>query len=88
VDRPVDAMTAAMTSLRACLNNPFTMAIWAVLIAVLTLIGIGAGLLGLVLVVPVIGHATWHAYADLVGPADEVRENSGRHTRSSAGDAS
>ena len=88
VDRPVDAMTAAMTSLRACLNNPFTMAIWAVLIAVLTLIGIGAGLLGLVLVVPVIGHATWHAYADVVGPVEDAGENSGTHTGSSAGEAS
>jgi uncharacterized membrane protein len=72
VDRPVDAMTAAMTSLRACLASPATMAVWAVLIAVLTLIAIGAGLLGLVLVVPWIGHATWHAYAELVGPAGEA----------------
>ncbi|MCB4823436.1 DUF2189 domain-containing protein [Roseicella aerolata] len=71
VDRPVDAMTAAMTSLRACLASPFTMALWAVVIAVLTLIGLGAALLGLVLVVPVIGHATWHAYVDLVGPVEE-----------------
>lgn len=74
VDRPVDAMTAAMTSMRACLANPFTMALWAVVIAVLTLIGMGAALLGLVLVVPVIGHATWHAYAELVGPEDGGRE--------------
>ena len=42
-------------------------------ITVFTLIGIGAGLLGLVPVVPVIGHATWHAYADLVGPAEDER---------------
>jgi uncharacterized membrane protein len=70
VDRPVDAMTAAMTSLRACLANPLTMTLWAVVIAVLTLIGVGAGLLGLLLVVPLIGHATWHAYAELVGPVD------------------
>jgi uncharacterized membrane protein len=78
VDRPVDAMTAAMTSLRACLANPFTMALWAVVIATLTLIGIGAGLLGLVLVVPWIGHATWHAYAELVGPVDGTGASSER----------
>ncbi|WP_207540581.1 DUF2189 domain-containing protein [Sabulicella rubraurantiaca] len=71
VDRQVDAMTAAMTSLRACLTNPLTMALWAFVIAILTLIGIGAGLFGLMLVVPVIGHATWHAYAELVGTVDE-----------------
>lgn len=73
VDRPVDAMTAAMTSVRACLASPGTMALWAVVIAVLTLIGIGVALFGLVLVVPVIGHATWHAYAELVGPQEEAR---------------
>lgn len=72
VDRPVDAMTAAMTSLRACLGSPFTMGLWAVLIAIFTLIGIGAAFVGLVLVIPVIGHATWHAYAELVGPAAGV----------------
>ncbi|TCZ63030.1 DUF2189 domain-containing protein [Roseicella aquatilis] len=71
VDRPVDAMTAAMTSLRACLASPFTMALWAAVIATLTLIGLGAALLGLVLVVPWIGHATWHAYAELVGPVEQ-----------------
>jgi uncharacterized membrane protein len=70
-------MTAAMTSVRACLANPFTMALWAALIVVLTLIGIGAAFLGLVLVVPVIGHATWHAYADLVGQAEGEGESSG-----------
>ncbi|MCW8086573.1 DUF2189 domain-containing protein [Sabulicella glaciei] len=74
VDRRVDAMTAAMTSLRACLASPLTMALWASLIAILTLIGIGAGLFGLVLVVPVIGHATWHAYAELVGAVEEGAE--------------
>lgn len=69
VDRPVDAMTAAMTSVRACMANPLTMGTWAALIAILTLIGIGTALVGLVLVIPVIGHASWHAYADLVGAA-------------------
>jgi uncharacterized membrane protein len=86
VDRPVDAMTAAMTSLRACMANPLTMGVWAVLIATLTLIGLGAGLLGLLLAVPVIGHATWHAYAELVGRAEGDRENSGRHTTTSVED--
>jgi uncharacterized membrane protein len=55
-------MTAAMTSLRA---NPFATAAWAVLIA------IGAALLGLVLVVPLIRHATWLAYAELVGRTEQ-----------------
>jgi uncharacterized membrane protein len=72
VDRPVDAMTAAMTSVRACLVNPATMVLWALVIAVSTLIAIGAALVGLVLVVPLIGHATWHAYSDLVGTGGDA----------------
>ncbi|SDB74727.1 DUF2189 domain-containing protein [Belnapia rosea] len=77
VDRRVDAMTAAMTSLRACLGSPATMALWAFLIAIATLIGIGAGFFGLLLAVPVIGHATWHAYAELVGPTAEPGSRQG-----------
>jgi uncharacterized membrane protein len=68
VDRPVDAVTAAVTSMRACLANPVTMAIWAVVIVLVTLLGVLPGFLGLVLALPLLGHATWHAYRDLVEP--------------------
>jgi uncharacterized membrane protein len=42
------------------------MAFWAALILVFTLLGLGSVLLGLVAVVPMLGHASWHAYRDLV----------------------
>jgi uncharacterized membrane protein len=42
------------------------MALWAALIMGFTLLGLGAILLGLVAVVPMLGHASWHAYRDLV----------------------
>ena len=68
VDRPVDAITAAITSMRACCANPVTMALWAGVIVALTLVAAAPGFLGFIVVLPVVGHATWHAYRDLVVP--------------------
>jgi uncharacterized membrane protein len=68
VDRPVDAVTAAVTSMRACLANPVTMALWAAVIVVVTGLGALPGFLGFVLALPLLGHATWYAYKDLVEP--------------------
>lgn len=68
VDRPVDAITAALTSLRCCRLNPAAMLLWALLIAALTAIGFATLMLGLVVVFPWLAHASWHAYRDLVEP--------------------
>ena len=69
-DRAVDTDTAILTSLKAVGTNPAAMLVWAALIAVLTAIGFASFLLGLALVLPLLGHATWHAYRDLVVRAD------------------
>jgi uncharacterized membrane protein len=66
LDRDVDMLTAILTSVQAVGANPVVMAWWAVLIMIGTTLGIATLLLGLVVVVPVLGHATWHAYVDLV----------------------
>ncbi len=66
LDRQVDVVTAALTSLRACLANPGATFVWAVLIAVLTAVGFATMMLGLVIIFPLLGHASWHAYRDLV----------------------
>jgi uncharacterized membrane protein len=66
LDRPVDAVTAAITSMRCCLANPIAMAVWAALIAGLTLLGFATLMLGLVFIFPWLAHASWHAYRDLV----------------------
>jgi uncharacterized membrane protein len=66
LDRDVDVVTAAMTSLRCCLNNPGAMLIWAAAIALLTAVGFATLMIGLVIVFPLLGHASWHAYRDLV----------------------
>jgi uncharacterized membrane protein len=57
---------AVQTSWSAVLANPVPLALWAALIVLLTLLGLGSWMLGLVAVMPLLGHASWHAYRDLV----------------------
>lgn len=66
VDRDVDPITAMMTSLRAVAANLLPMAFWAGLIVALTAVGFATLLVGLIVILPLLGHATWHAYKDLV----------------------
>ena len=66
LDRRISLMNAVLTSWQVVLANPIPMAIWAATILVMTLLGLGSLLLGLVLVIPILGHASWHAYRDLV----------------------
>lgn len=66
LDVPVDVISAAMTSLRCCATNPAAMLVWAALIAGLTIIGFATAMLGLVVVFPLLGHASWRAYRDMV----------------------
>ncbi|MCX7901358.1 MAG: DUF2189 domain-containing protein [Burkholderiaceae bacterium] len=66
LDRAVDLRTAVLTSVRAVGDNPLPMALWAAVIMLATLASLATALAGFVLTVPVIGHATWHAYRDLV----------------------
>jgi uncharacterized membrane protein len=68
MDRPVSMMAAVLTSWRVVIANPFTMAVWAATIASLTLAGLITAMLGLLVIVPWLGHASWHAYRDLVEP--------------------
>ena len=66
IDRQIGATAAALTSVRAVLRNPFTMALWGLIVAALLLIGSLPLFLGLAIVVPVLGHATWHLYRKVV----------------------
>jgi uncharacterized membrane protein len=66
VDRDVSAIEAVVVSIRATLDNWRAMAFWAGLIVVLTAIALVPFFLGLALVLPLVGHATWHAYRDIV----------------------
>ena len=64
--KDVDVATAISTSFHAVRRNPRPMILWAALIAGFVTIGIITMCVGLVFVFPLMGHATWHAYADLV----------------------
>lgn len=66
LDRGTDPVTAVATSARAVVHNPRAMALWAVLIVALTALGIATAYIGLAVALPLISHATWHAYRDLV----------------------
>ncbi len=66
LDRQVSVMAAVFTSWRVVMDNPVPLALWAALIALLTLAGMLLAMLGLVVVVPLLAHASWHAYRDLV----------------------
>jgi uncharacterized membrane protein len=69
IDRRCDLISALATSLNAVAENPLPLAVWAVVIMLLTGLGFATALVGLVLVMPWLGHASFHAYRDLVEPA-------------------
>lgn len=66
MDRRTDTVTAVVTSINAVLRNKPAMAAWAGLIAASVLIGLLTAWLALVVLLPLIGHATWHAYRDTI----------------------
>lgn len=66
LDRDADMITAVLTSVRAVAANPVAMVLWATIILLLTALATGALFLGLIIVIPVLGHGTWYAYFDLV----------------------
>lgn len=69
--RDANLFEAIAISVNAVRLNWRPMALWAALIVLLVAIGMVPGLLGLAIVVPVVGHATWHAYRDIVFFPDE-----------------
>jgi len=66
VDRDVSAPAAIVTSVRAVLANPVTMMAWAAIIASALIVGSLPFFLGLAVVLPVLGHASWHIYRKAV----------------------
>lgn len=66
LDRPIGLLDAVLVSWRCVLENPVPMAVWAALLMGFTLLAIGSVLLGLIAVIPMLGHASWYAYRDLL----------------------
>ncbi len=68
LDRHASAIDAIRTSLQAVMKNPFAMAAWGLIVAVLLVIGSLPFFVGLAIVLPVLGHATWHLYRKVLEP--------------------
>jgi len=68
LDRDVDCVTAMITSVRAVVASPGPMIGWAVVVVVLMVVACLPAFLGLLVVLPVLGHATWHLYRRIVVP--------------------
>ncbi len=68
VDREIDFVTGMITSFSAVLQNFWVMIIWAGFIGVLTVLAMLPMFLGLLVVLPVLGHATWHLYRRVLEP--------------------
>jgi uncharacterized membrane protein len=66
LDRDVGLYTAVATSVRAAMANPVPMAVWGLIVAAGLVIGSIPLFLGLIIVMPVLGHATWHLYRKVV----------------------
>jgi uncharacterized membrane protein len=68
LDRNAGLVTAVYTSLRAVAKNPATMALWGLIVAGLLVLGMLPAFVGLAIVMPILGHASWHLYRRVVGP--------------------
>jgi uncharacterized membrane protein len=66
LDRKVSPAVAILTSLRSVATNPVAMAAWGLVVAALLVIGSLPLFVGLAIVVPILGHATWHLYRKVV----------------------
>ena len=70
MDRKTDAITAVVTSVNAVLRNKKTMLIWAIMIVSFVVIGFLTFFIGFIVFLPLIGHATWHAYRDTIDASE------------------
>ena len=73
LERDVDFVTAMITSIRAVSMNPGPMLFWAAIIVLMLVVSILPFFLGLLLSLPILGHATWHLYRRVVEPVVEVQ---------------
>jgi len=70
LERRIGVLAAVLTSWRAVLLNPGPMALWGALLLAITFVGMSTLLIGLVIAVPWLSYASWHAYRDLVVSTD------------------
>ena len=66
IDKNVGVAVAVLTSFRAALADPVTLAVWGLIVATALVLGSLPFFLGLAVVMPILGHASWHLYRRLV----------------------
>ncbi len=72
LDRDVGAAVAVRTSVQAVRENPITMALWGLIVAGALAVGFATLLIGLAVIMPVLGHATWHLYRKVVAESGQA----------------
>lgn len=73
LEHNVDAMTAMTASMRLMKEAPGPMLVWAWVVALYTFFGLATMFIGLIFVFPMMGHATWHAYREMVARPDDMK---------------
>ncbi len=76
LDREIDFVTAMTTSVKAVMLNPVSMLVWAIIIALFMLVSIISVFITLPVILPVIGHASWHMYRKVVANASQEEAGS------------
>jgi len=71
-DRKVDVITAMVVSAKSVIKNPITMILWATIIVLLIGLGFAFAFVGLAFTLPIIGHASWHVYRELIVDDSEL----------------
>jgi uncharacterized membrane protein len=71
LDRPVDALTAMASSMRLVWNNLAPLLAWGFIVCLFFAVCVATGLIGLILLFPWLGHATWHAYRSVALSAED-----------------
>jgi uncharacterized membrane protein len=75
--RDVDSVTAIVTSVNAVLRNKGAMIVWLALIVLLLVLGVTTAFVGLIVIIPVIGYATWHGYEETIDASAFPRHSAG-----------
>lgn len=73
LDRKVDVVTAVISSINAVLHNKRVMMYWAIIIVCIVAVGFATAFLGFFVLMPLVGHATWHAYQETLNSDDWPR---------------
>lgn len=73
LDRDIDFVSAMITSFKTVFQNPVPMLSWGVIVTVLAMIALLPAFMGLIIILPILGHATWHLFTKAIVPASQAQ---------------